>query len=101
MVTGEPFFGCTCTPVTVMKTDCTPASDVGASARLTLSVELGSLLPPPQADNNAQDTRVDARTDRKTACFIAGFLTLRSAATCHDGRVATHVSRTKGRNVPV
>src|SRR5215469_8416674 len=53
-----------------MKTDCTPESDVGASARLTFSVELGPLLPPPQAGNNAQDTRADARTDRKTARFI-------------------------------
>jgi hypothetical protein len=56
-----------------MKTDCTPESDVGASARLTLSVELELLLspPPPQAGSSVQDTRADASTGRKTACFIA------------------------------
>jgi len=71
-VSGEPFVGCTSTPVTVMKTDCTPESDVGASARLTFSVEIGLLLsPPPQAGSSAPDRRADARTDRKTARLIA------------------------------
>ena len=75
-----------------MKTDCTPASDVGASARLTLSDELGSLLPPPQADDNAQDTRAVAWTNRKTARFIArSHCAVRG--TYHDGSVATHVSQ--------
>src|SRR5215469_9381863 len=55
-----------------MKTDCTPESDVGASARLTFSVELGLLLsPPPHAGSSAQDIRADARTDREPVRFIS------------------------------
>jgi hypothetical protein len=61
-VIDGPFVGCTSTPVTVMKTDWTPANDVGASVRPTFRVELGAVAPlPPQAASAASEARARPR----------------------------------------